>query len=94
MCEEVEIYEKAIMHWGINPQINMAKEELAELIVAISHYQRERNGIESLISELADVEIVLKQLKLIIGISEQDIDTERFIKLERLKYRLSEEGVF
>lgn len=61
----------------------MAQEECGELIVAISHYQRARGTINDLIEEIADVEIMLGQLKIIFN--KYDIlekKNEKLLKLE------------
>ena len=61
------LYKKAIMKWGKEPQINMAIEECAELITALSKRNRCSNGstIDDIIGEMVDVEIMIEQLKLI-----------------------------
>lgn len=58
-------------------------EELAELIQAILHYERGKIEKKDLISEVADVEIVLAQLKILYEIDQKDIDDEIQFKLDR-----------
>lgn len=60
---EYEILTSAIEKYGEEKQERKAIEEMSELILAISHkhFGREHNIAE----EIADVEIMLKQLKLI-----------------------------
>ncbi|WP_277657213.1 hypothetical protein [Seleniivibrio woodruffii] len=49
---------------GIEPQIRQAQEECAELISALSHFCRNRKGaLDEVNEEIADVEILLVQLK-------------------------------
>lgn len=62
MVEE-ELYHAAINKWGLDSQIHMAQEELAELSVVLSHLLRERAGVEEVADEVADVEIMLAQIK-------------------------------
>ena len=87
---EKEILRKAINKWGNSVQLSMVKEELAELIVAVSHWERERIKKDELASEIADVLIMINQLKLMVSVSDYQIDQHRSLKLARLKERLSD----
>ena len=64
-------------------QEHMAIEELSELISAISHYRRKKIAKEDLISEIADVENMLGQLKALYNIDQIDIDDVRIEKIKR-----------
>ncbi|KXS45577.1 MAG: hypothetical protein AWU54_313 [Candidatus Frackibacter sp. T328-2] len=76
-----DIYQKAIEKWGAESQFGMAQEEAAELIRAISKVLR---GKESNIEEeIADVEIMLEQLRLMLD--EVKIEKEKQRKLNRLE---------
>ena len=80
---EQEIYKKAIFDFGKNAQICQTQEECAELIVALAHFMRDRcSSLGEVIEEIADVEIMLEQLKLIIG--EGATDRVLAIKQEKL----------
>ena len=58
-----KLYKDCMEFWGFEKQAREAQEECAELIVAISHYLRGRNGAsEKTIEELADVYLMLNQL--------------------------------
>ena len=82
------IYKKAIEKFGADNQKRIAQEELAELIQAIS--KDCRNKKHNVEEEIADVEIILNQLKLIYDA--QKINKWRLYKLERLeKYINAEE---
>ena len=48
--------------WGKEFQKDMAIEECSELILAISHWRRERITTKDLLEEVADVFIVMTQL--------------------------------
>lgn len=77
----------AVGHWGTNLQLNQAQEEAAELIAAISHFRRSRAGSrEELIEEIADVEIMIGQLRFILG--DEEINDAIAEKLKRLCERL------
>ena len=58
---------QAIQVWGIDAQLNMVIEECAELIVSINHYRRERVDHRDVLGECVDVEIMIDQLKMILG---------------------------
>ncbi|MDD3906499.1 MAG: antitoxin [Candidatus Omnitrophica bacterium] len=77
----------AIEKWGANKQLNMVIEECAELIKAISKYQRyEHNGVWRLkaMEELADVSIMVEQGIMMLG-TPAEFDRIRQEKIERLK---------
>lgn len=79
------IVEKAIETYGQEAQIDVAIEEMAELTQALLHNRRGRES--NIAEELADVEIMCKQLELIFGC---ESETKFFLnkKLNRLKERL------
>ena len=73
------IHQKALHHYGAKSQINMLIEEMAELMQAIS---KERRCLEHNIpEEIADVQIVLDQIKLLYP----EWKTWEQIKLKRLE---------
>jgi NTP pyrophosphatase (non-canonical NTP hydrolase) len=61
----------------------MAIEECGELIVSLSHFKRGRSDLKSLAEEIADVTIMLDQLKLIVGADIiADAIERKFVRLE------------
>lgn len=86
---EKSVLKAAIAHYGNENQVDVAIEEMSELIKALIKFRRAKGcGIAELtaiIEETADVEIMLAQLKMIF-----DIDTTHFklAKLERLEERI------
>lgn len=86
-------------HYGYDSQTRQAIEELAELIQAISKHVRffgntrlsksapceERNRV---IEEMADVTIMLIQLKELLGITDDDIKKEMARKVNRQMGRM------
>jgi NTP pyrophosphatase (non-canonical NTP hydrolase) len=93
-----EVYEKAAVVWGTFGVINVAKEECAELIVALCKIDRTINkgSFKDLASEVADVEIMLEQIKLIFknecgGNFEDLVSKEKDRKIKRLENRLNKE---
>lgn len=81
-----QILSKAISEYGNEAQINLAIEEMGELIVAINHYRRGRVGIDAVQEEIADVVISMRQLAMIYG----ERGVNKFIeqKTQRLEQRL------
>lgn len=81
------LYLKAIEKWGVTSQIDLAQEECAELIQAISKYKRFGNIHESaIIEELADVSLMVEQLVLIFG--NEKFHAARKFKLKKLQLML------
>ena len=90
----MDILEKAIKHYGAENQMAQSIEELAELIVAINKYTRYPDEIESkhhVIEEIADVLIMIDQLKIILDIKDYEIRCYRDYKLQRLEKRIKGE---
>lgn len=82
-----QIYEKALVKWGVENQLWMVTEECGELLNAIGKMRRERVTREDVITELADVTIMCEQIAQYIGYDDYTREMER--KLERLKQRLA-----
>lgn len=79
--EATIICKKAINNWGVAIQQVVAMEEMGELIQAISKAVRgKQNNVEE---EIADVEIMLMQLRLIFN--NQKVEEIKQAKLKRLK---------
>lgn len=84
----VDLMEKAINAWGAKAQTLMVLEEMAELQKEIlKNINRDKDNITEIIDEVADVEIMLEQLKYIYKIEKQV--AERIpVKLEKVAKRL------
>lgn len=57
-----DFFKKVVEHFGYDAQLNKLKEELFELGVAICHWQEKKVTNEELVSEIADVMILCKQI--------------------------------
>jgi len=79
--KDIEIMTAAIRAFGEEAQEEVAIEECSELIQAISHKHRGRP--HNIPEEIADVEIMLEQLK-IINCCHKEVEEIRKAKLERL----------
>ena len=84
--ERHRIYYEALGLWGIINQSFMMIEECGELIDAMAKSHRGRVGREEIITELADVSIMVEQMALFHGW--EDFLKEREAKLLRLNERL------
>ena len=76
---------KKVKHGSMNMIIAM--EELSELQKEISKYLRGKGDTISLIEEIADVTIMLKYIKMIANIDDDDINKAINVKLDRLEER-------
>jgi len=73
---KAEDIRKIILHFGEFNQIEKCKEELFELIIALSD-----GHVENIEEEIADVEIMTEQLKIILNL--KNIDKIKDSKIKR-----------
>jgi len=97
MCNISEENKKIAYHCGYKEQSNQLIEECAELIQAVNKYRRAMSRIhskdvdialENLIEEIADVEIMLEQIKYLLQIPEEDIQAMKLYKVNRTRERI------
>lgn len=88
---EKEIYKKALLKWGEGAQIAMVFEEMAELQKELCKCLRGKNVTGQIAEEIADVEIMLSQMKTLFKIENQVEDAKQY-KLARLEGKLNEPG--
>ena len=79
------IYAKALHIWGKESQLDMTVEECAEFIAALNRMRRGRTDFLPLFDEIADVEIMIEQMRLMFG--DNGIDKAKRSKLIRLAER-------
>lgn len=87
-----ETLQEALDLWGKELQIDVAIEELSELITELARIQRgtrSHASNEHLVDELADVEIIHGQLKRIVGPGR--VESRKAEKAERLRGRIEDE---
>ena len=88
-----ERIKKIADHYGLNSQLNILQEELAELIQAVSKYRR--GDSSHIIEEIVDVEIMLDQIKYLLGlfiiVDCRHYDFIRETKIRRQLKRIDEE---
>lgn len=88
-----EIYQAALKKWGVQAQLLMVMEEIAEFSAEVSHLLRGRPSYQ-LEEEYADAKIVMEQFELIMAEIDPDFKWKSQCvydeKLERLKARVME----
>ena len=96
------VLQKAILTYGKESQVDMAIEEMSELTKALLKERRNEKTevikssaplqfILNIIEEIADVEIMLEQLKMIFD-CESQVDEMKSYKIERLQGMLENEN--
>lgn len=79
-------------YYGKEPQLRMLAEECSELAKeALKAIRSKGDNREALIEEMADVEIMLAQIKYLGKIEQSDIDEVKAYKLDRQLERIQKE---
>ena len=83
-------------HYGLNDQADKLVEEMAELMVAITHLKKRHENaadyMDNFVEELADVRIVVEQLIYLLGDDyRSDFDREIESKIKRTLARMQVE---
>jgi len=89
--EERDLYEKVLSKWGVLDQTFMLIEETSELLNAICKLRRDRVNIDDVVTEIADVKIMLEQMEVMFDV-ESNVEEEKQRKLNRLKARLEQKN--
>lgn len=84
-------YGKIIEHYGVAAQKVKAIEELSELQKEIAKDLIGQGNIENVAEEIADVQIMLRQLQMIYGIDYSDLNKIMSEKTLRTLYRIAVE---
>ena len=93
--EPQEIYKKAIETYGHMAQVGQTQEELSELNIELNRYRNSRRvDIAKIADEIADVEIMLEQVKMIFCTTHdsfrEKVKDRKDYKNARLERRLEE----
>ena len=83
----MSVYQRAIAKWGEDAQMKMVLEEMSELQKEICKFWRGKDNRDAIADEVADVEIMLGQLKVMLDIG-KDVSDHKRMKLLRLQRRL------
>jgi NTP pyrophosphatase (non-canonical NTP hydrolase) len=81
--DRLNLYKKAIEKWGEDAQKEMLYEELGELITAVAQFKRGRTSHHDVMTELADVFIMVEQIATMMNYDDFEKELER--KLTRLR---------
>ena len=82
-----EILQEAIDRYGTEAQLMMVLEEMSELQKEICKWFRGKRDRDAIADEVADVEIMLEQVKIIFDLH-GEVNEHIDRKIERLRYRL------
>lgn len=84
------VCEQAVAQYGSRAQVDMAIEEMAELANALMKDRRNRVTNDDIITEVADVTIMMNQLSFMLGRDKVKEEVER--KILRLIQRMNPAG--
>ena len=84
-----DIYKRALKVLGKQNQITMVFEETAELQKALSKHLRGEDNIDHIAEEIADVEIMLEQMKILFDVEDR-VGQHKGEKINRLNDRINE----
>ena len=94
--DDERIMRQAIETYGVQAQCDVAIEEMAELTKAIvkirrvaDDYGKTQAALDNLMEEIADVDIMIEQMKIMWG--PKQVEEYRRRKLERLNRRLNDD---
>ena len=82
-----KICKDALLIFGAERQIKKCVEELTELCVALLHNECGKDTVDHVAEEIADVEIMLQQMMLLLDCQDQ-VDKYRARKLESLALKV------
>ena len=82
-----KVYHAALRKWGVGLQTMMAVEEMSELTKEICKIKRGKIDLDALADEIADVTIMLEQLREIYGLNDAVCD-HMDAKILRLQSRV------
>ena len=87
--ERFKLYKEAVDKWGEEAQINMLNEECGELITAVAQFRRGRTSHHDVMTELADVFIMVEQITSMMGYDnfEKELD-RKLLKLKEEKLKI------
>jgi len=93
MTDYPELYRATLAKWGEEAQYDQAIEECAELIASLKHYKRGKVSEAEIISELADVTLMVGQLTWMFGADKIEMAIEEKLKKLSMLLELPEKGL-
>lgn len=101
VCKIREMNLETAKYYGYEAQSNQLVEECAELIQAVNKYRRVETGLgqpvaedkkaiarDNLVEEIADVELMLEQVKYLLQIPEDELLAVKTFKVNRTRERM------
>lgn len=89
MCKIREMNLETAKYYGYEAQSNQLVEECAELIQAVNKYRRVETGLgQPVVEEIADVELMLEQVKYLLQIPEDELLAVKTFKVNRTRERM------
>ena len=88
--EKIETIVKAIQKFGVDHQYIQAGEELGELLTKLSQFKRGRVTREDVMEEMADVTIVLDCFKVLLSITNEDLEKKINSQYQKFKGQVDE----
>lgn len=85
---QINVMIDALEYYGNDPQVDVAIEEMSELIKELLKNRRGKENRSMIADEMADVYIMLEQFKFIFGINETELKVNAEFKIQRLKNRI------
>ena len=82
---------RVIKTYGVQAQITVLFEEMAELQKELCKQRRKQGNIEQITEELADVLIMLKQIQVILNLPDERVQEIINYKMERLSVCIERE---
>lgn len=83
-----DVYAESLAKWGREARIDKAVEECCELVVALMQHRKDRVTVADVVSEIADVEIMMESLRRVFGSGIVDVAKAR--KIERLLRKIDD----
>lgn len=87
----ITLIKRIAERYGTTAQIGQTYEELGELITALHKYQRDHDKIGEVTEEMADVLIMIEQIRYLLGIKTADVLAEIDRKVDRQIERINED---
>lgn len=79
-------------YYGLASQLKQLVEECSELSVATLHYFRNKDSLEKIYEEMADVMIMIRQIIYLLGDDYKEIEEQVDYKLTRQLGRIIQKG--
>ena len=86
MSELEKLQSENLKHYGVQVQLRQLQEECGELITSVNHFFKGKINEHVMLSEMADVENVLDQMRIYFG--NEKIDCLKMQKMTRQRDRI------